>query len=308
MADGSKEENEPPKAPRPRRRRLLLGSAPLLLLSFTGYTHWDPFYGPAAVDGKVNVSPPNEPAVRVMTLNLAHGRGTAFNQILTRTAHIRRNLDAVAKLIRASDADVVALQELDAPSSWSGGFDHLAYLAEKTGYPHRYHGLHIDRNWPNVAYGTGILSRHPISNGASQGFSQNRLDTKGFAYAVIKAPEFSFSLVSLHLDFKRNSERRAQLKLVSEFIEAQNSDLPVIVAGDFNSAMVDSNGILKGFVDRHELSTVGGSLPTFPSTSPSRRLDDVFVCNRLEAMLKQALDIQVSDHLPLLLDVRQAVR
>ncbi len=307
MSAANDPEDEP-RPLRPRRRRLLLGGAPLLLLSFTGYAHWDPFYGPAAVEGKINVSPPIEPAVRIMTLNVAHGRGTAFNQILTRTAHIRRNLDAVAKLIRASDADVIALQELDAPSSWSGGFDHLAYLAEKTGYPHRYHGLHIDRRWPNIAYGTGILSRHPVRDGKSQGFGLNRLDTKGFAHAVIEAPEFSFSLVSLHLDFKRDSERRAQLKLVSEFIEARGSNLPVIVAGDFNSAIVDSNGILKGFVERHDLSTVGGSLPTFPSTSPSRRLDDVFVSPRLEALLKRALDIRVSDHLPLLLDVRQAVR
>lgn len=284
---------------------MLIGAAPVLLLGVTGVTHWDPLYTKPVVEGKIDVSPPSANAVRVMTLNVAHGRGTAFNQILTRTRHIRRNLDSVAKLIRASGADVIALQELDAVSSWSGGFDHLAYLAEKSGYEHSYHGLHIDRKWPNIAYGTGILSRHPIRDGASVGFNRNKLDTKGFAHAVVDAPEFSFSVVSLHLDFKRSSERRAQLEMVSAFIEARNSGLPVVVAGDFNSAVADSNGVLRGFVERHDLLSVGGSLPTFPSTSPSRRLDDVFVSKQLRALTKQALDIQVSDHLPLLLDVRR---
>ena len=50
---------------------------------------------------------PTASGVRVLTLNVAHGRGTRFNQILTRTKHIRRNLDSIAKLIQASDADVV---------------------------------------------------------------------------------------------------------------------------------------------------------------------------------------------------------
>jgi endonuclease/exonuclease/phosphatase family metal-dependent hydrolase len=52
---------------------------------------------------------------------------------------------------------------------------------------------------------------------------------------------------------------------------------------------------------------VGGSLPTFPSRTPSKRLDDVFVSPDLEPLTKSSLDVEVSDHLPLVLEFRRKV-
>ena len=63
--------------------------------------------------------------LRVMTLNLAHGRGEAFHQLFQKSTTIIQNLDEISAMLKREQADVVALQEADAPSFWSGNFHHV---------------------------------------------------------------------------------------------------------------------------------------------------------------------------------------
>ncbi len=60
------------------------------------------------------------PYLSVLTLNLAHGRKDALNQLLQKTSTTRRNLEQIADFLSNSGADLVALQEADSPSRWSG--------------------------------------------------------------------------------------------------------------------------------------------------------------------------------------------
>ncbi len=73
--------------------------------------------------------------LRVVTLNLAHGRKDGRNQLLQKTETIRNNLGDVAGVLKLVDAHLVALQEADAESSWSGKFNHVAFLGEQADYP-----------------------------------------------------------------------------------------------------------------------------------------------------------------------------
>lgn len=242
--------------------------------------------------------------VRVLTLNVAHGRGTGFHQAFTPRHRVQRNLDAVVELILGTQADVVALQELDAESAWSGGFDHLAYLAERTGLDHSHHGLHVSRQrLPRVNYGTGILSRFPLERTFSFAFDQNPLDTKGFSYAQVRAPGLELAVASVHLDFKRRAERRAQLALMSRLLDGAlaEPDLPVLVAGDFNCAVEGRE--LGHFAERHTLRALDDRSPTFPSRRPRRRLDEVLVEGALETQGEVLDGVRVSDHLPVLAQV-----
>lgn len=66
---------------------------------------------------------------RLLTFNIAHGRGPVLHQALRRKTQFRDNLLKIARLITRLEADVVALQEIDQDSRWSGSFDHLAYLS-----------------------------------------------------------------------------------------------------------------------------------------------------------------------------------
>lgn len=83
--------------------------------------------------------------LRVMTLNLAHGRGIEGHQATQTAKEIAANLQKVAELIRRHRPDVVALQEADGASVWSGWFDHVQWLSDKTSMEHRYRGAHVDR-------------------------------------------------------------------------------------------------------------------------------------------------------------------
>lgn len=296
-----------PARRRGRRVRRVASSVGLLGFASLGWAYADPFYVPPVVPDVVVQEAQMPGSLRVLTLNVAHGRGTSFHQLLTRPTNIRRNLDAVAKLIRASGADVVALQELDAPSAWSGGFDHLAYLAAETGYEHSYHGLHVDRRTPRLAYGTGILSRYPIRQAHSQAFGLNALDTKGYVLAQVETPAGAVDVVSVHLDFKRDAERKLQLAMLSAYLERRPDPSPfLVVAGDFNCASTDSDGVLTAFTSRHTLLIAdanGGATGTFPSHRPRRRIDYVLASNGLSFVRRVVIPVEVSDHLPVLAEV-----
>ena len=82
-------------------------------------------------------------SLRVMTLNLAHGRGQGLHQAL-QSAEVRsRNLDQVRTLLAREAPDLVAVQEVDAPSFWSGGIDQLDFLGRDLQFRHYLHGAHV---------------------------------------------------------------------------------------------------------------------------------------------------------------------
>ena len=112
---------------------------------------------------------PSRDTVKVLSLNISHGRSTSMNQLLVSKKRTYENLDKIAALLEEVAPDVVALQEADAPSRWSGNFDHVAYLAEKSGFPCLVHGYH-SKSWIST-YGTAVLSRSRPTNSTSVRFS-----------------------------------------------------------------------------------------------------------------------------------------
>ena len=82
-------------------------------------------------------------SLKVMTLNVAHGRGDGPNQVLQKGKTIRANLDEIAAVLRRVGPDMAAIQEADGPSVWSGKVDQVSYLAEKAGFAYSVHGEHV---------------------------------------------------------------------------------------------------------------------------------------------------------------------
>ena len=83
------------------------------------------------------------PGLKVLTFNMAHGRGNSFHQLLQSTDETLGNLDAIALMLTREQPDVVALQEADGPSFWSGNFNHLAYLAERSSHSWAVNGRQV---------------------------------------------------------------------------------------------------------------------------------------------------------------------
>jgi endonuclease/exonuclease/phosphatase family metal-dependent hydrolase len=187
--------------------------------------------------------------LRVVTLNLAHGRKDGRNQLLQKTETIHTNLGDVAGVLKLVDAHLVALQEADAESSWSGKFNHIAFLAEQADYPCTYHGVHASNRMYD--FGTALMSKHAFKGTFSYSFKPSKpTTTKGFVIGALDwnpggvLPEaMQVKFVSVHLDFSRRSVRRAQ---IDEMVGILGKiDGPFVLMGDFNTDWLSEDSSLK---------------------------------------------------------------
>lgn len=249
--------------------------------------------------------------LRVATLNLAHGRGDRLNQALLSDATVRSNLEAVAEALRAVDAQVVALQEADAPSSWSGDFDHVQALVEQAAYPYAHHAVHAQNRF--YAFGTALLARVPLLEPHTHHFPPSRpTTTKGFVAArVAWNPGAQFDrpvpvlLVSVHLDFSRRSVRLSQVDELSAYLEGQCG--PKVVMGDFNSDWLAEESSLRILAERLDLvayEPLAEGHATYPSGD--RRLDWILASRDLVIEHHRVVAEVISDHRMVVADLRLA--
>lgn len=241
---------------------------------------------------------PND-AVKVLSLNMSHGRNTALNQIFVEKERTYRNLDKIAMLLDAVNPDVVALQEADAPSRWSGNFDHVAYVAQQSGFPCLVHGLH-SRTWIS-GYGTALLSRSRPVESASIKFSPSwPSKQKGFVSArlvwSVGQQRVSITFVSVHFDFLRASVRDRQ---VNEMVASLSDiDGPLVLMGDLNSQWVQEESPVRKLADELNLRTFypeRSTLGTYKELS-GKRLDWILISRELEFRDYKVLPDVVADH------------
>ena len=251
--------------------------------------------------------------MRVMTLNLAHGRKTRAHQALLWRRTLERNLSEIAELLRREAPDVVALQEADAPSLWSGRFDHVRHLAILAGYPHRLSGEHfcIWRRGRRICYGCSLLSRVPLAEAVSHKFRRTLSIPKWFVSAALRHPgqrSPATRVVSVHLDFARRRVRRKQVEALAAELAG---DGPLIVMGDFNCQWLGREETLRQLaagLGLHPFEPESDELPTFPSRRPRRRLDWILVSRHFEFGGYRALPERVSDHLAVVADLKRTSR
>jgi endonuclease/exonuclease/phosphatase family metal-dependent hydrolase len=238
--------------------------------------------------------------LRILTLNASHGRKTAWNQMLVSKKRTYENLDLIVSLLNESNADIVALQEADAPSRWSGKFDHVDYLRDKTDYRCSLMGGHAD-TW-FFTFGTALLSKSRMSDVESVSFPATPpTTTKGFVKTSIawdvQGKIVPVTIVSVHLDFSRKSVRDKQTGILIE--ELKDSESPLIVMGDLNSRWDQKRSHVQQLAEQLELTAYepqNDSLGTYKSTD-GKRLDWILVSGDLIFSRYEVLPEIVSDHL-----------
>ena len=249
------------------------------------------------------------PTIRVMTLNISHGRKTALNQMLVSKEQTIENLAEIADLVNRSEVDVLALQEADAPSRWSGGFDHVEHLASQTGFPCLVHGRH-SRSWVSD-YGTALLSTVTPRTTESIAFKPTP-PTKQKGFVAAQFPwrtgdeEITVTVTSVHLDFLRKKNRDSQITEMVDYLTA--IDGPKIVLGDFNSEWSDEgSGVrrLAEALDLHAHEPAAEKLGTYKGVD-GKRLDWILLSAELEFADYEVLPDVVSDHLAVSAAVRKA--
>jgi endonuclease/exonuclease/phosphatase family metal-dependent hydrolase len=247
-------------------------------------------------------------ALRLVTLNVAHGRKLATHQALLSPGTVRRNLEEVAALLREARADVVALQEADGPSAWSGNFDHVALLAGLCEHSAHFRGQHNAFNLGRAALasGTALLSRHPLASPRSLRFGTSWRDTKGFVAATIPVAAWGgteIDVVSLHLEPFNPVIRRQQVRQLADALGERAR--PLVVLGDFNCSWSDDARQLRPLARELRLRPYQPHhrAPTYPARRPWRRLDWILASPELEFVAYRTLPNPVSDHLGVAADL-----
>ncbi|MEM1249024.1 MAG: endonuclease/exonuclease/phosphatase family protein [Acidobacteriota bacterium] len=245
--------------------------------------------------------------LRLLTLNLAHGRVKGHQFVQTRD-RMEQHLELVASMLRAADPDIVGLQEADGPSSWSGDFDHVAELSDLSGIEHHYRGDHkqVGVGKVRLKWGTALLAKLALVDASSQPFQQNWRDTKGYVVATVQPPGWAqpLDIASVHLDFLIPSVRRRQIRQMAEALSERAN--PLVVLGDLNCNWFQEPRSLALLMEELGLRAFEPTAhrPTYPSSRPWVRLDWILISDRLEFRpLHGSLADRVSDHLPVVADI-----
>lgn len=252
------------------------------------------------------------PRLRLVTFNIAHGRGLTLLQGFTSQRKLRLNLRRIAALLDRLAPDVVALQEIDERSRWAGNFDHLDYLRVHTRFPHSIFGIHNRRSGLlNLSYGNAVLARHAIRTAETVAFGSRKLGEKGFLYIELDVAARCLPLVNLHLHFGSRAQRLRQLERLVGWLREKHRlhgdrwEVPPIICGDFNSPDHRDDAtasLLSHLSDYCDYALHPVAEPTYPSLLPQRALDFVFLpkgCMKVKSEVVRSL---LSDHRPVVVE------
>ncbi len=203
----------------------------------------------------------------------------------------RSDPQRILAVLREIDADVIALQEVEAHDE---GSDMLSWLAGQLGF-HAIAGTTLSRH--DGHYGNGILTRLPVKGKQLCDLTWRGREPRGAIAADIDCEGPGLRVVATHLGL-RPAERRDQVQQLLQLFKEHSRERSVLI-GDLNEWFLWGRPLRR--LHRHFEETP--SLATFPARLPVLALDRIWTHPR--SMLR---DIQVhktplartaSDHLPL---------
>lgn len=206
--------------------------------------------------------------------------------------------ERIAAVLREVDAELVALQEVDARRC---GFDVLPYLAKHAGYPYWSAGTTMKRRGGD--FGNALLSRRPIIESRLIDLSVARYEPR---VAIEAAVEFDtlgpVRVIATHFGLSA-AERREQVKRLLEQLRADWRPRPTLLLGDLNEWSIWG----KPLKWLHEHFGEAKAPASFPSRWPLLSLDRIW-CEPLEwpravRAHRSKLSRVASDHLPIVADI-----
>ncbi|MCD6204854.1 MAG: endonuclease/exonuclease/phosphatase family protein [Candidatus Marinimicrobia bacterium] len=232
---------------------------------------------------------------RIMTYNIHHGVGTDDLYSLSR----------IARIIRDYSPHVVCLNEVDNQTERTYHDDQARILAAELGMEFTFgRNLSLQGGW----YGNAILSKFPIY------FAENKIlsnrddqEPRGMLHAILMVNDKKLHIYTTHLStdsLGSSAEMTAMLNHVLDW----GLDEPVIIAGDMN--LLPNTKPISEIT--YYFEDVGSRTDpeqlTYPSLNPARRIDYIFINDRLAPVTIQTVNNDytrdASDHLPVLVRFR----
>jgi endonuclease/exonuclease/phosphatase family metal-dependent hydrolase len=223
----------------------------------------------------------------------------------------RDSIADIASVCADAGADLIALQELDAPETDEAeGAHHARDLAAQLGMQ-----LMFCRTFRRGVgyYGHALLSRHTLELKRVTTFASPHVDAepRGAIWARVTLPNGTLDIISTHLGVRRNERSAQSQELVGEgWLTNPAFRRPCVLCGDMN-AVANASSTYRRFTSylRDAQRALDGHRPrpTFPSILPVVRLDHVFVSEDVKVLGAHVpwnrTSRRASDHLPLIVDL-----
>ncbi len=205
------------------------------------------------------------------------------------------NLDRTAAVIKSSQADIVALQEVERYSIRTGFQDQIKKLSEASGVNYAYgKSLHV----LNGEYGNGLLSKYPIQEYEVYelpSYSEQRTVLK----AIINIDGYTMAVYNTHLGLKE-AERKDQTEYIMQLLSQETFDY--VLMGDMNSR----SNRLSAFTDKLTDSAQGSEKAeqsTFAEGEVQERIDYIFAAPGLKVLGYDVISSEASDHNPVICEI-----
>lgn len=252
---------------------------------------------------------PKAPGViRLLTYNTHYCKGGGDPGELSPS-----NIANLARVIRALDADIISLQELDSASQGRGNRYLLRDIAQSTGLDYADFYGNAQPFDKNGSIGCGALVKKNLP--VKSRYVAYLPGDEGRAAVELELDKFVF--IATHSDL-HNEKRKQGAKIICN--DAREMDKPVFVAGDLNDSFRWTNGgfsfpvFARDFVIASD--TVGSSIPgraddggliDFILLSKKNRkkikIVDTHIVRTLEIDGEKVDLAHVSDHYPIFVDI-----
>lgn len=241
-------------------------------------------HNPRPVAGHV---PAGDRTVRIMTYNLHQGFAV--------DGHF--SLEEIARVIEASGADVVALQEVQRGWVTDGEVDMAAWLSQRLRMA-VVSGPTADRQWGNA-----LLSRYPIVGVTVHRLPRDRLALRrGLIDVSLQVGQSDLRVIVTHFHHV-DADDAVRVEEAHALIDLWDGSEETIIAGDLNAVpsdqairVLDSAGLVDAAAEK--------VVATSPADNPRRRIDYVWSSPDLVVESAAVVETTASDHLPVVVTVR----
>jgi len=207
----------------------------------------------------------------------------------------RLDLGAIAEVITASDANIIALQEVERYSIRTGFQDQIKKLSEKTEMNYAYSK---STNILNGEYGNGLLSKYPIEEYKAidlPSYGEQRTVLR----AIINVNGLRLVVYNTHLGLKA-IEREEQLEFIMQMISEET--LEYILMGDLNTKINKLKMVTDTMKDSAQNSEKLQQ-STFEEEGIQERIDYIFVSSNIKVVNYDVILSEASDHYPVISEI-----
>ena len=215
----------------------------------------------------------------------------------------RTRPDRIAAVLKAIDADVIALQEVVGPGPHDGGHAEELGAALGMGWV-----MAPARQLRGHQFGNAVLSRRPITHHVDHDLSWKTCEERRLQRVDIDVDGSVLHVYNVHLG-TAILERRHQAERLATIVADRHIGGAKLVLGDFNEWMRGLvTTLLSEKLNSVDLRSFMKRRRTYPGVFPVLHLDHIYYAGRVEIvdihLPRTRLSLVASDHLPLVADVR----